>query len=271
MPDKGSSLALDDLGFMPGLGDHVVSSTARYPVMNAAENLVGAGQVHAATFQERRTSMAGAGSLCRAAMESSAKTIWLLTDPSRDVRRKRCLGYTERERSYQNKYITYEQAAFDRLTDLGQSAEYAAFQQHRAEYDARLDAITALPEDDRIKPPRKFERVVELAAEWIDANPPPHAANEIPAGGITLGANRFYATGSSFVHGFKWMSDYVRTDVDTLRVIADGFAAALIMTECAVALFEAQATNPARAAVRKNLPEYLSPTVNSWMAIYQPT
>ena len=45
MPDKGSSLALDDLDFMPELGAHVVSSTARFPVMNAAENLVGAGQV----------------------------------------------------------------------------------------------------------------------------------------------------------------------------------------------------------------------------------
>lgn len=76
MPDKGSSLALDDLGFTPELdaiGEHFVSSTARFPVMSAAQNLVGAGQVQSATFQEHRTDVAGAGSLCRAALESSAK------------------------------------------------------------------------------------------------------------------------------------------------------------------------------------------------------
>lgn len=49
MPDKVSSPGFDDLGFMPDIGDHVVSSTARFPVI-AAENLVGAAQVHAATF-----------------------------------------------------------------------------------------------------------------------------------------------------------------------------------------------------------------------------
>ena len=63
-------------------------------------NLLGAGQVQSATFQENRTSVAGAGTLYRAAVESSAKTIWLLADPSREVRRARCLGYIERERSY---------------------------------------------------------------------------------------------------------------------------------------------------------------------------
>jgi hypothetical protein len=67
MPDKGSSLAFDDLGFMPGLGDHVVSATARFPVMMATENLVGAAQVHGAAFQQRRTNVASVASLCRCA------------------------------------------------------------------------------------------------------------------------------------------------------------------------------------------------------------
>lgn len=145
MPDKGSSLALDDLDFMPELGAHVVSSTARFPVINAAENLVGARQVQSATFQENRTSVAGAGTLCRAAVESSAKTIWLLADPSRDVRRARCLGYIERERSYQQKFIDLEEEIFEKRDDAERDADYESFQRHRDEYSARQAATPHCP------------------------------------------------------------------------------------------------------------------------------
>ena len=88
------------------------------------------------------------------------------------------------------------------------------------------------------------------SAKWIDANPPAHAADELPLG-MELGADRFYSIGSSFVHGFKWMTDYICDDEATLKVVAEGFAAAVVMTECAVCLFEAPATNAARAAVRR--------------------
>jgi hypothetical protein len=267
MPDKGSSLALDDLDFMPKLGAHVVSSTARFPVMNAAENLVGAGQVQSATFQENRTSVAGAGTLCRAAIESSAKTIWLLAEPSREVRRARCLGYIERERSYQQKFVDLEELIYEKREDAERDADYESFQRHRDEYDERQAAIAALPEEARQKPARSFEKIVEWSAKWIDENPPPHAADEL-ALGMTLGATSFYSSGSSFVHGYKWMSDYIRNDEDTLKIIADGLAAALIMTECAVALFEAQATHAARASIRKNYPDRLTPTVAEWMPRY---
>jgi hypothetical protein len=264
MPDKGSSLGLDDLGFMPDIGNHVVSSTARYPVMSAAENLVGAAQVHSATFCEGRIATGSVGTLCRSAIESSAKTIWLLGDVSREVRRARCLGFIERERSYQKPFIDIEEEIFAIRTDPAKTIEYQGFQRHRAEYDKRQNAITSLPQDARQKPPRKFEKVVAWAAEWIDDNPPPHATNELGLG-MALGAKSFYAFGSSFVHGYKWMSDYVKDDTELLRMIADGFAAALIMTECAVALFEARSSNPARAAVRKkNYPERLTTTVDAW-------
>ena len=269
MPDKGSSLALDDMGFMPDIGEHVVSSTARFPGMSAGENLIGAAQVHATAIQEGRTRLASIGTLCRSAIESSAKTIWLLSDPSREVRRARCLGFVERERSYQQPFIDIEEEVFAVRKDPAKATDYQDFQRHRAEYDRRQNAITALPEDARKKPPRKFQDIVASSAEWIDANPPKHATNEL-ALGMTLGANSFYAFGSSFVHGYKWVSDYIRDDVELLKMIADGFAAAVIMTECAVALFEAQSTSAARAAVRtKNYPEWLAATVAEWAPRYR--
>jgi hypothetical protein len=269
LPDEGSSLALDDDGFMPDLGNRVVSSTARFPVMSAAENLVGAGQAHAAAFKEGRLSTTSVASLCRCAMESSAKTIWLLCDASRDVRRARCLGFNERERSYQQPFIDIEQEVLAQRTDPQRAAETQRFQQHVADYDRRIAAIASLPDTARAKPPRKFGTVVERAAEWIDANPPPHADSELPRA-MTLAAKHFYAFGSSFVHGFKWMSDYIGSEGDVLKMVADGFGAAVIMTECAVALFEAQSGTADTALTRrKNYPEWLAPTVAAWSPRYQ--
>src|ERR1700694_5012826 len=137
MPDKGSSLALDDERFMPDIGEHVVSSTARFPAMSASENLVGAAQVHATAVQEGRTRTASIATLCRSAIASSAQTIWLLSDPSRDVRRARCLGYIERERSYQQPFIDLEEEVFTIRTDAAKATDYQDFQRHRADYDKR--------------------------------------------------------------------------------------------------------------------------------------
>ena len=274
VPDKGSSLARDDSGFMPELGEmgqNLVSSTARVPAMTAAENLVGASQVHGAAIQQKRTNNVSTGTLCRSAIENAAKTIWLICDPSREIRRARCLGYTARERSYQKPYIEIEEEVFAVRTDSSKAAEYQTFLATKQKYEKRHDVITSLPEDKLIRPPRKFENLVAAAAKWIDDNPPPHVTNaDGLQRGMTLGAQRFYAFGSSFVHGYKWMSDYVGGERDVLAQISDGLAAAVIMTECAVALFEAQATHPARSVVRgRNYPPWLEPTVAAWRPRYQ--
>lgn len=88
--------------------------------------------------------------------------------------------------------------------------------------------------------------------------------------GMQLSAERFYSYGCSFVHGYKWMTDYVKDDEQSLTLIADGFAAAVIMTESAICLFEAQCTTTAGAANRrKNHPEWLIPTIDAWILRYQ--
>ncbi|MGB8211147.1 MAG: hypothetical protein WCF69_26795 [Mycobacterium sp.] len=270
LPDRGSSLALDDAGFIPELSERLVCSTARFPVVNACENLVGAAQVHATALAEKRIRTASVAALCRAAIESSAKTIWLLSDTSREVRRARCLGYIERERSYQQAFDNIEEEIFKVRTDPAKATDYQAFLRHRARYESRLNAIASLPETARIRPTRRFEKIVKSSAEWIDADQPPHARTELSKLGMTLGAMRCYSFGSSFVHGFKWIDDYVGGEEDLLKLMADGFAAALIMTESAVALFEAQSTSEARAIVRrKNYPEWLVPTVDAWGPRYR--
>ena len=253
------------------LGENLVSSSARFPAMTAAENLVGAVQVHGAAIQQRRTSNVSIGTLCRSAIENAAKTIWLICDTDREVRRARCLGYIARERSYQKSYIDIEEAVYAIRDDSATAIEYQVFLETKERYETRHNLILSLPDDKVIRPPRKFENVVAEAARWIDENPPPHIteANGLQYG-MTLGAQRFYAFGSSFVHGYKWMSDYVAGERDILAQISDGIAAAVIITECAVALFEAQATHPARSVVRaRNYPHWLEPTVAAWRPRYQ--
>lgn len=254
----------------PDKRGNLVSTNARFPAMTAAENLVGAVQVHGAALQQRRTSNLSIGTLCRSAIENAAKTVWLLCDPDRAVRRARCLGYTARERSYQKGYIEIEEQIYALRGD-NSSPQHRVFQETKRRYEGRHELIEALPEDQVIRPPRKFEKIVKAAAKWIDENPPPHVteANGLQDG-MTIGAQRFYAFGSSFVHGYKWMSDYITGERDILAQISDGLAAAVIMTECAVALYEAQSTHPARAVVRqRNYPHWLEPTVAAWRPRYQ--
>ena len=269
-PDRGSSLALDDSGFLPQLGTNLVSSTARFPVMSAAESLVGASQAYAAAIQQRRTSNLSTGTLCRSAIENAAKTIWLLGGDSREVRRARCLGYTEREIGYQRQYIEIEEKFFAVRDDDGKAADYRIFKETERKYKTRLNLLTSLPSAARTKPEKRYEFFVEWAGKWIDDNLPPHIINANGLRhGMSIGAQRFYAVGSSFVHGYKWMSEYIGSDEDVMAQISDSLGAALIMTECAVALYEAQATHPARSVVRaKNYPDYLNATVAAWRPLY---
>jgi hypothetical protein len=271
VPDRGSSLDLDDSHFVPELGGNFVSSTARFPVMNAAECLVGASQAFGASLEQRRTSTLSTGILCRSAIENAAKTIWLIADSSRAVRRARSLGYTEREIGYQKGYIAAETRFLDARTDAGRDADRRIFEETERRYRQRLNFLTALPKSARQRPSSDYEFFVRWAGDWIDKNPPPHITDADGLQyGMSIGAERFYTVGSSFVHGYKWMTDYIGTEEDVLAQLADSLAAAVIMTECAVALYEAQATHPARPRVRyKNYPGYLESTVSLWRARYR--
>jgi hypothetical protein len=83
-------------------------------------------------------------------------------------------------------------------------------------------------------------------------------------------AKSFYSLGSGFVHGFKWLTDYVTDDSGLMEVTLDAFGNALRMTECAVSLFEAQSIGPQRDPRRaRNYPEGLAETVVAWAPRYR--
>jgi hypothetical protein len=106
-------------------------------------------------------------------------------------------------------------------------------------------------------------------SEWLAAYPPAHDTDGLTRR-LVYGGKRFYNLGSATVHGYKWMHEYVTDDSDLFGMVADGLAAALILTECAVALFEAQALDPTNPGQREvHYPRHLSDTMSTWAALYR--
>jgi hypothetical protein len=99
--DAESSLAADDAGFLPDLGGDYVRLTALYPVMSATDCLAAIGQLVGSWEDTRNAYMPSLLVQCRSAIETAAKTIWLLCDETRDVRRNRSVGFTWSEMSNQ--------------------------------------------------------------------------------------------------------------------------------------------------------------------------
>ncbi|BDB63243.1 hypothetical protein [Rhodococcus sp. RDE2] len=93
--------------------------------------------------------------------------------------------------------------------------------------------------------------------------------DERMARGLAFGCKRFYNLGSGMVHGRNWVHDYASTPSALFKMMADGFGAAVFVTECAVALFEARAVDPAAPMTREpHYPDRLARTVGKWAALY---
>ncbi|GAA1683567.1 hypothetical protein MMUR_22230 [Mycolicibacterium murale] len=266
-----SRLARDDKAVTLGDETNLVSSTARYPSMNASENLVAAAQVVAFAVTKGQLRTSAVSVLCRTAMESAAKTIWLIGDVDPEERRRRCLGFIEDEWKWQNHFDEIEKSTLALRTDELVETDRAEFETHREKFEKRRTLVTDLPKEDRRTPP-KFTKLVNDAADWVDANRPRQPDPELDKVMHPRGAKSFYSLGSSFVHGLKWAIDYVEfgDDSDLIEMTLDAFGAALRMTECAVILFEAQSLglkpNPARTRI---YPAGLEETVKEWAERYR--
>lgn len=267
--EADSRLAQDDDAVALQNEPNLISSTARYPTMNASENLVAASQVVSYALLNGQLRTSAVSVLCRTAMESAAKTIWLISETDPDERRRRCFGFIEDERSWQDKFDKIEAATLAVRTDELVEADLAEFEKHRHRFEQRLTLITDLPANQRKAPPR-FTEMVNGAADWVDANRPRQPDPELDKVMFPRGAKSFYSLGSGFVHGFKWAVDYVEDDSDLIEMTLDAFGAALRMTECAVILFEAQSLGPRPNPRRtRNYPSGLADTVAEWAHRYR--
>lgn len=263
--DLGSSLALDDDGFMVQLGG-LVNITALFPIMNATDNLAAVADLIEIRPRTKNAHITSLSALSRTAVESAAKTIWLLSPSDRADRQARCIGFTYSELDAQRGFHSVERRRFQAQPNYERNPIYAQFVEHVRLFDERVSMMNGLR---REKAPNSSGFVTK-AGKWIDENPPAHDQGGLFGVGFESGVERFYTLGSGFVHGFKWAMDYVQTgELETFRMVADGLAAAVGMAECAVALYEAQAQQRGAPTSRQqSYPDSLKPTIAKWSALY---
>jgi len=95
--DPDSSLAADDGGFLSDYAGDPVSGTAVLPIMNATDDLAAAAELIEWRPRSRNSHVAALLTLSRAAAESSARTIWLISNTDRAIRRSSCVRFEASE------------------------------------------------------------------------------------------------------------------------------------------------------------------------------
>lgn len=265
-PEDGSPLAADDAAFKEAYpillaGDAAVTEECQFPMMNATENLYAVALLVAQRTSSRDLYASSVFQLCRSAMENSARTIWLLSGPDRETRRDRSLSLEMEQLEQQARFLKLD-GHFETNGRQSRPPDLVAMNtSHRAKH---AELVKKAKEAYTFAKPPSFTATIAEAAQWVDAHVPAHDTGEIAGGGLEEGARVFYSYGSSFVHGYSWMTDYAR-DGRIFGMIADSLASAILMTECAVALFEAACRVPeGQRNPDSYVPERLEPTIAAW-------
>jgi hypothetical protein len=158
-----------------------------------------------------------------------------------------------------------ERGRFQAYPDHQSDPAYAKFLEHARLFDQRIDMMKGLRREN----PPNSSGFVEQAGRWIDEHQPSHDQGGLFGYGFQAGVKRFYSLGSGFAHGYKWAMDYVKGEIETFGMVADGLAAGVGMAECAVALYEAQAQRRDRPTSRQRLyPNGLAPTIAEWAKLF---
>jgi hypothetical protein len=184
-----------------------------------------------------------------------------LVDLEREVRRDRCTAEEMEQLEQRRWYLVIgeqDEAARPSRCPKQTLVENA---EHRRKYNAMLEAAK---EAYTFEKTPSFTKMIRESAQWVDAHVPAHDSGEIAINGLESSARQFYSYGSSFIHGYKWMTEYSRSG-NAFPMIADTLAVTLNMAERAVCLFEAASRAPGGARPKgSHLPKRFEPTVAAW-------
>ena len=101
---------------------------------------------------------------------------------------------------------------------------------------------------------------------WIAANPPKHTSDVAGVHYQTV-SKLGYRVCSSFTHGHAWPIHLLGNPMESFGMMADSINLALINTECALSLYEAQSTDP-NGSRTNYYPERLQVTIDDWRTRY---
>lgn len=278
--DARSSLAADDREFVPEYAPGMVSTTAVFPTMAAIDSIVAVSELVEVRedSQEQAASKMGHAvsllTLCRQATESAARTIWLLSSPQRETRRNLSVRFSLSELEAQRSFHKLQRKWLEEGGGRNQPpADHQKFNEHVRVFENRIEVLRKAQQGKRRVTVLGNNALVEAAARWLDNNPPQHEPNG-PFGrqgfGFAESVGSFYTVSSGVVHGLKWLTDFMpHGELDLSRMIVESVNNAVCMTECAVALYEAQAQDWHSTTGRSRLyPVILQPSVEFWAELY---
>ncbi|WFR71986.1 hypothetical protein P9209_25770 [Prescottella defluvii] len=262
--DPGTPMALDDEGGYDQKIPEGLTGVVLFPIMNATDALASIDLLASAAAKERpfKHHTVSFLSLCRTAIECSAQAIWVMSPFERETRRSRAAGLakigTEHPRDYHAEAIKSHDNRLQLLPDL-------TYQQATHRLQFHEDELAAL---DELSPAngRSYKELVRKSANWIGENPPKHTNETVQVHFPTV-AKAQYRVCSSFTHGHSWATDLADGPSGMFSMMADAIATAILFTECAVCLFEAQSTDPASGR-QNHYPERLQATIDEWRGRY---
>lgn len=263
-PDPGTPMAKDDAdGYYEKIPEGL-SGTVMYPIMNAIDAIAStrALVVQAKADAPFNHHPAAFLSLCRTAVECSAQAIWIMSSEDRDARRKRAAGLAKVGIEHAREWHGETQNAHDNGLRTMSDEAYAQ-NKHRFEFHTKeLEVLETLEPANA----RQYSEMVRKAANWIAANPPKHTSDVAGVHYQTV-SKLGYRVCSSFTHGHAWPIHLLGNPMESFGMMADSINLALINTECALSLYEAQSTDP-NGSRTNYYPERLQVTIDDWRTRY---
>ncbi|MGV9615168.1 hypothetical protein [Nocardia xishanensis] len=259
----GSCIVLDDDGLPEDLGP-VVAGAGLFATMTAVDQLHMAGVVVGHQEQTRTLHTQSVMALCRAAMESATRAIWVMSPAERAERRRRAFGVLAKEHVEQGRFIEITETMHNDADMVLSPKDLADFQKSKKRFTKNQATVNGI--DKRRVPEFRF-MIVEVY-DWLNQNHPSHDTEGLHRG-LKSEGKRAYNIGSATTHGYRWLGDYVRSQNELLAMNADALAAALITTECAVALCEAQSCAPNEKPIIRPVITHLEPTITQWTGAYR--
>ncbi|MDF0529778.1 hypothetical protein P0W64_09315 [Tsukamurella sp. 8F] len=265
--DPGTPMDLDEADGYDEKIPEGIARTVAFPIMNATDalsttNLLISNAARSTPMNHHTPAFLA---LCRTAIECSSQAIWAMCPEDRADRRARAAGLAktglEHARDYHADAISAHDSGLLKIPDR----TYKQSQHRREFHQGELDELAKLSPQNA----RKYTELVRKAANWIEDHPPAHT-NDTKGVHFPTIAQSQYRQCSSFTHGHSWPIDLIQGPTAMFKMMADSINTALITTEVAVCLFEAQSTDPNGS--RENFyPARLQPTIDAWRERYSAT
>lgn len=240
----------DSKAFLLAKQENIVTLAAVFSAMASASSLSTIGSVlHQGIYPRDLGSLPFLG-LCRASLEGSIRTLWVLTAVHQTERITRSFRL-RRSELIEQKRLTERRRERIKTEGALLDSTTAVFQK----IDETIDAIESLGLA-KIKSRIQFRDMISDIDIWIHSLPEELELDNLKSS-FAPRAIEAYSVSSGAIHGLQWISDLVSTPDDIYAMSLDIFTITKLCLELAVSLVEIHSSAPGPVASRNTVPEYL--------------